>query len=105
MHLTFGDIVVVEGNQIGVIVKSWIHNNEYMQHEVYVRNYNKILTYKEKDIKRYLVRHKYLSDEELEYQLNAENPFVSKLEVKEAEELIKNIFRRSYKGEKNDKLL
>ena len=83
MHLTFGDIVIVEKNQIGVIVKSWVHNNEYIEHEVYVRNYNGILKYKEEDIQRYLVRHKYLTDKEIEYQLNAEHPFVSKEEVED----------------------
>ena len=50
MKFLFGDIVVVEDNLIGVIVKSWEslkHGNYY---EVYVRNYNGIKEYDEKDI-------------------------------------------------------
>lgn len=77
MKLTFGDIVVVEGNLIGVVVKSWVHNNGTIRHEVYVRSYNQIREYMEADIDRYMVRHKELSEEEIEYQGNATNPFVS----------------------------
>ncbi len=74
MKFTFGDIVVVEDNQIGVIVKCWIHpipNGKEFYYEVYVRNYNSIREYKEEDIQRYMVRHKYLSEEEQEWQYNA----------------------------------
>ena len=74
MKYTFGDIVVVEGILIGVIVKSWIRNNEEIIYEVYVRNLNNIKEYKEKDIQRYMVRHKELNEEEIEYQNNAINP-------------------------------
>lgn len=63
----FGDIVVVEENLIGVVVKTWENLNGY-SYEVYVRMWNKIHTYSEKDIARYRVRHKYLNEEELEYQ-------------------------------------
>lgn len=74
MKYAFGDIVIVEKNLIGVIVKSWtpIKNFE-MKHEVYVREYNSIVEYPEDKIQRYLVRHKYLSEEEIEYQYNAIN--------------------------------
>lgn len=68
MKFLFGDIVVVEDNLIGVIVKSWEslkHGNYY---EVYVRNYNGIKEYDEKDIERYKVRHKELNEEEMYYQ-------------------------------------
>ena len=67
----FGDIVVVEHMLIGVVVKVWqcLNKNEYT-YEVYVRNYNKIVEYKENEIDRYRVRHKYLNEEELEYQYN-----------------------------------
>lgn len=41
------------------------------EYEVYVCMYNAIRTYKESDIQRYMVRHKYLNEEELEYQYNA----------------------------------
>jgi hypothetical protein len=73
MKFCFGDIVVVEGAYIGVIVKSWISSKNGVVHEVYVRIYNSIVEYKEADIQRYMVRHKYLNEEELEYQANAIN--------------------------------
>lgn len=76
MKFTFGDIVIVEGNLIGVVVKSWIRNNKTARHEVYVRSFNTIKEYQESEMERYLVRHKELSDEELEYQNNATHPFV-----------------------------
>jgi len=68
MNLTFGDIVIVRDNLIGVVVKSW----ESGSHEVYVRDFNGIMEYPEGELRRYLVRHKELSDEEMNYQLNAE---------------------------------
>ena len=40
-------------------------------YDVYVRNYNGIQNYQENEIQRYMVRHKYLNEEELEYQFNA----------------------------------
>ena len=71
MKFCFGDIVVVEGNLIGVIVKSWIsRENNY---DVYVRSYNRILNYPESKIERYMVRNNELNDEELEWQSNAVN--------------------------------
>ena len=71
MKFCFGDIVVVEGNLIGVVVKSWIsRENNY---DVYVRSYNRILNYPESDIERYMVRHKELNVEEMEWQTNAVN--------------------------------
>ena len=73
MKFCFGDIVVVEGAYIGVIVKSWISSQKGVVHEVYVRSYGNIVEYKESDIQRYMVRHKYLNEEELEYQANAVN--------------------------------
>jgi hypothetical protein len=63
----FGDIVVVEVNLIGVIVKTWENRNGY-EYEVYVRNYNGIGTYKENELERYRVRHKYLDYEEMQWQ-------------------------------------
>jgi hypothetical protein len=38
MKFCFGDIVVVEENLIGVVVKSW----EDGEHDIYVREYNGI---------------------------------------------------------------
>lgn len=69
MKYCFGDIVVVEGDLIGVVVKCWCDKT----YEVYVRSFNIIKSYNENDIQRYMVRHKYLNDEELEYQYNAIN--------------------------------
>ena len=74
MKFTFWDIVVVDWENIGVIVKSWWKwNRWYNSHDVYVRMYNWIKEYKEEEIERYLVRHKYLDEQELEYQNNAIN--------------------------------
>lgn len=73
LKFCFGDIVVVETNLIGVIVKSWISSDTTIKHDVYVRYLNSIKTYSEEVIERYMVRHKYLSDEELVYQDNAIN--------------------------------
>lgn len=67
MKYCFGDIVVVDGNLIGVVVKSWQNGT----HEVYVRMVNRIVEYKESEMQRYMVRHKYLDEEEQAYQRNA----------------------------------
>lgn len=64
----FGDIVVVNGNLIGVICKTWYSSTDGYYYEVYVRNYNTIEDYYENEIERYRVRHKELNDEEMEYQ-------------------------------------
>ena len=73
MKFCFGDIVVVEENLIGVVVKSWCSLNKEIEYEVYVRYFNEIRNYKENQIQRYMVRHKYLNEEEIEYQKNAIN--------------------------------
>lgn len=74
MKLVFGDIVVVDDNQIGVVVKCWGIDNRGNgpKVEVYVRSYNAIREYLTQDVERYMVRHKYLTTEEQEYQYNAE---------------------------------
>lgn len=67
----FGDIVVVEGDQIGVILKTWgdtSNSPDSYTYDVYVRSFNMIKTYPESEVERYRVRHKYLSDEELGWQ-------------------------------------
>lgn len=69
MNFCFGDIVVVEGQYIGVVVKSWTGREP--NYDVYVRMYNKIVNYKESEMQRYMVRHKYLDEQEIEYQRNA----------------------------------
>ena len=65
----FGDIVVVDENRIGVIVKSFqdLKTGTY-NYDVYVREYNGIKNYEESEVERYRVRHKYLDREELLYQ-------------------------------------
>lgn len=75
MKFCFGDIVVVDRFSIGVVVKSWCGslNGGEPNHDVYVRMYDKIVNYKESEMQRYMVRHKYLDEEELEWQSNAVN--------------------------------
>lgn len=78
MKFTFGDIVVVDGENLGVVVKSWLpvmgpNKKRGPHHEVYVRMYNGVREYHEDEMERYMVRHKYLSEEEREYQYNAIN--------------------------------
>lgn len=65
----FGDIVVVDSGQIGIVVKSWgpsLLGKRGYHHEVYVRSYNGIKEYDEDKIQRYIVS-KELSDEEREW--------------------------------------
>lgn len=73
MKFCFGDIVVVEGNLIGVVVKCWGKSflGKPRNYDVYVRSWNSIQNYDEKNIERYMVRHKELDEVELEYQRNA----------------------------------
>ena len=74
MKFCFGDIVVVEGNLIGVVVKSWITHSKgekFRNYDVYVRMKNSVQNYREEEIQRYMVRHKYLNEEEMEYQKDA----------------------------------
>lgn len=87
MKFCFGDMVVVEGNLIDVIVKSWIRNNKEIIYEVYVRSYNGIKEYKEDDIQRYMVRHKELNKEELEYQEETQHPFITEKDIKNFSEI------------------
>lgn len=72
----FGDIVVIDDKNIGVIVKSWEHLTDRdgltkeFNYDVYVRTFNFITEYQEDEIERYRVRHKYLDEQELEWQNN-----------------------------------
>lgn len=61
----FGNVVVVDENQIGVIVKSWGKGSQtgYYTHDVYVRSYNEVRCYPEGEIKHF-VYSKELSEEE-----------------------------------------
>ena len=88
MKFCFGDIVVVENNLIGVVVKSWINpknlnvnpKDREVRHEVYVRYFNEIREYPEELIERYMVRHKYLEGEEITWQNNAVNNTIDALD-------------------------
>ena len=68
MKFCFGDIVVVDGIQIGVVVKCWSGNTTENSYDIYVRSYNGIKNYKEDEIERYMVRHKELNEEELVFR-------------------------------------
>lgn len=70
MKLLFGDIVVVDEDQIGVVVKNWGGREPHV--EVYVRSYNLIKDYPLNQVERYQVRHKYLDEDEMVYQQSAE---------------------------------
>jgi hypothetical protein len=65
----FGDIVVIDEDYIGVILKTWEDSNtDGFGYDVYDRMTNQIETYYENEIDRYRIRHKYLDEEELSYQ-------------------------------------
>ncbi|NLE06684.1 MAG: hypothetical protein GX638_18020 [Crenarchaeota archaeon] len=64
----FGDIVVVQIDQIGVILRTWKMSSGKYEYEVYNRMTDQIETYSEGAIDRYRVRHKYLNEEEMKYQ-------------------------------------
>ena len=68
MSYQFGNVVVVDGGQIGVIVKSWGSGlkTEGRSHDVYVRNLNGINCYREDDI-RHFIYSKDLTEEEREF--------------------------------------
>lgn len=87
MKFCFGDIVVVDTNQIGVVVKTYqmdlVSGNKSFSYDVYVRNYNAIQNYLEPNIDRYMVRHKYLNREEMMYQLEATKSTRTSKEVKD----------------------
>lgn len=75
MKFCFGDIVVVEEDLIGVVVKSWgkSSNGKPAHHEVYVRSFRSIKEYNEDEMERYMVRHKELDEQEQEWQHEAVN--------------------------------
>ena len=51
----FSNVVVVDGNLIGVIVKTWGASNSRNTHyEIYVRYYNEIREYDECEIKHFV---------------------------------------------------
>ena len=72
-----GDRVVIEGNLLGTIVEEWIHQSQDGStkpfYKVYVDYFREIREYDEEFMNRCLIRHKYLSGEELVWQDNAIN--------------------------------
>ncbi len=60
----FSNVVVVDDDQIGVVVKSWGGGEREYSHDVYVRAYNGIREYKESEI-HHFVYSKHLTEEEL----------------------------------------
>ncbi len=61
----FSNVVVVDNENIGVILKTWGGGREY-SYDVYVRSYNEIRCYRESEIKHF-VYSKELSDDEKEF--------------------------------------
>lgn len=57
IRFQFSNVVVVDDNQIGVIVKSWANET----YDVYVRSYNGVKEYKQNDI-RHFVYDKYIEE-------------------------------------------
>lgn len=74
MKFCFGDIVVINNDEIGVIVKSWQKSVPGMEPEygVYCRMTDTVELMPESKIQRYMVRHKYLDEQELVWQANAQ---------------------------------
>lgn len=60
----FSNVVVVDDDQIGVIVKSWANGT----HDVYVRSYNTIRSYHESKIKHFVYSKELAEDELTFYQ-------------------------------------
>ena len=89
MKFCFGDIVVVEDNLIGVVVKDWISSKDKtikpedreVRHEVYVRYFNEIREYSEDVMERYMVRHKYIEGDEITWQHNAVHNTIDALDT------------------------
>jgi hypothetical protein len=66
----FGNVVVVDGDQIGVIVKTWaggIRDDKH-NYDVYVRNYNGIRNFSESDIDHFIYS-KELHESEVRFYL------------------------------------
>lgn len=49
VSFNFSDVVIVEGDQVGVVVKSWAEDT----HDVYVRTMNRIKEYRAVDMRHY----------------------------------------------------
>jgi hypothetical protein len=58
----FSNVVIVDGDNVGVIVKTWGKSrNRPIHYEVYVRMYNRVMEYDENEIK-HLVYDKYIEE-------------------------------------------
>lgn len=66
----FGNVVVVDSNQIGLILKTWGPSTKgrLFTYEVYVRSENRILEYKESEIKHFVYSKELHEDEKEFYQ-------------------------------------
>jgi hypothetical protein len=65
----FGNVVVVDKDQIGLICKTWsssMGDNGVYNYDVYVRNCNSVINYQESEIKHF-VYSKELTEDELEF--------------------------------------
>lgn len=62
MKFQFGNIVVVQGDHIGCIVKSWANGT----HDVYVRSLNGVAEFHESEIKHYVFS-KELTEEQKDF--------------------------------------
>ena len=64
MKFQFSNVVVVENDLIGVVVKSWENNT----HDIYVRAFNTITNYPEKYIKHFVFSKELAEDERKFYK-------------------------------------
>jgi hypothetical protein len=62
----FSNVVVVERDQIGVIVKTWKSQKTGYNYDVYVRSFNAIHNYSENQIDHFIFS-KYLDEDELSF--------------------------------------
>lgn len=62
----FGNVVVVDEDQIGLIVKTWGGYGQKYKYEVYVRSWNCIKTFPENQIAHFVFS-KELSEDEREF--------------------------------------
>ena len=74
MKFCFGDIVVVNTDEIGVVCKCWRKSMKSMEpeYEVYCRMSEEMKLFPESKIQRYMVRHKYLDENEMTWQRNSQ---------------------------------
>lgn len=72
MKFNFGDIVVVQGDFIGVIVKCWERTTGKdagsFFYDVYVRSFNRIIDYKEDEVERFIYNKELLEEEKINYE-------------------------------------